>query len=804
MDLALHRRALEVLEAALDRPADTRVDWVASTCGGDKALATAVLGLLRADDAGASVLPTQPAAPGAAFPVDRRPPERIGPWRLTRLLGEGGMSRVYLGERDDGLFEQEVAVKLMSPGLFGAAMGAMFTIERRALARLKHPGIAQIFDGGVEPSGLPYLVMERLTGQAIDDFVRTRALSVRQTVALFLQVAAAVRAAHEGLVVHADIKPSNVIVSDGGLAKLVDFGIAQLMEETAEAATGAFPVTPAYASPQRLAGESPVPADDVFSMGALLSDLLTGAPATGEPRPAPSATLGAAGDLARAKTARGDLDAIVAKSMALQPGGRYVTAAAMAEDLERWLERRPVLARSPGWRMTAGRFVQRHPLGTAASVLAIVGLAAALAVTTALYLQARAARQAAEQRFAEVRGMARYLLFDLYDGLDSTPQSLTLRRDVAREGQLYLDRLSADADAPVGVKVEALEGLARLAAVQGGSARSNLGDMTGARSNLARASRLASKLAAAAPGRADVWRAVARVEIANAGFSVFVDGAAPAADGALTKAQRAIDRARALGADTGQLSADWLIQASAVRQWESRYAEGVALARQALAALPPPRPGDTAAQLNAARAWDLLAEGIYYAGDEAGSVEPYRREVALMQAAARAQPNNPLVLRSLARSRWGLGSTLLSINRSAEALVVLDAGIADAQRLIALDAADQDARRTLGVVTMAKAQALAGVRRFDEAVGLLNEQVRLRGQVWAAAPDQAEAARDYAVAVASLGDVLADAGRKDAACAAYAQGRSAFDALAARSRLTGLDQEHGLRLLESRAKQVCS
>lgn len=807
VDIALQRRALEALGEALDQPDAERSSWVDATYADEPELATLIHRLLQGEKAGARDMPTLPPERGPA--IERPPPERVGPYRLSGLLGRGGMSAVYLGERDDGLFEHTVAVKVMSAGLFAGAMQRHFDLERRILARLRHPNIAQLYDGGVGEGGAPYFIMERLTGEAIDAYVRVHGLGPRETVGLVLQVCAAVSHAHQNLVVHADIKPSNVLVGEDGAAKLLDFGIAQIMEEAGDFAPEAFPVTPAYASPQRLAGELPTPADDVFSLGALLHDLLTGVAPTEQTRAAPSAALQGGDDAARsrARVIRGDLDAIALKAMAKAPADRYPSVEALAEDLRRWEERRPVLARNPDWRMSAWRYVQRHPWAVAASIAAVLGLIAALAVTTSLYVEAQRARQAADQRFSEVRGMAKYMLFDLYDGLDRTPQSLALRRDLAREGQLYLNRLTSDSKAPVTVRVEAIEGLVRLAAVQGAPGHPNLGEAPHARANLERAAAIASDLARANPQRADVWLAKAGVEMERVVFLAQMDGATDQAEAALNVARAAIDSAARIAPGSAPVmiaDVKWTLRAAELRQWQSRYRESSALARRALTWLEAHPAADIEGRLRLARAWDLLAESNYFAGPETTAEAPYRKALGVVEALAREHPEDPVVMRELVRARWALGTTLAAIHKADESLAVLRLDVADAERMVARDSADENAKRMLRLAKTGYAQALGLARRFPEAIAAMREQVADRREILRRNPDSVEALRDLSVAIGMLGETEGDAGRSADACATYDEEIALLGELRRRGRLTGLDQEHALRTVMERRGALCS
>ena len=276
MDAALERRALDVYEEALSWAPETRQARLTDELGAtDPALLKAVLALVGAETS-ADFLPTDPPEQLHGF-SDMVPPERIGAYRLTTLLGRGGMGVVYRGERADGLFDQTVAIKLVRVGLFSRAAAEQFTIERQILARLRHPHIAQLFDGGVTDEGLPYIVMELIVGRPITAYCEELGLGAKDRVRLFLDACDAIQYAHGQLVAHADIKPSNIVVDERYGVKLLDFGIAQLQDEgPMAAALGPMAKTPGYASPRQSRGDRPTPADDIFSLGVLLSNLVAG------------------------------------------------------------------------------------------------------------------------------------------------------------------------------------------------------------------------------------------------------------------------------------------------------------------------------------------------------------------------------------------------------------------------------------------------------------------------------------------------------------------------------------------------
>jgi tetratricopeptide (TPR) repeat protein len=332
-----------------------------------------------------------PSVTGAA-----RTGQRIGPFRILRGIGEGGMASVFLAQREDADFDQTVALKLLRLGALSEMEQAYFRRERRVLARLSHPGIARLVDGGIAADGTPYLAMQYVDGIAITRWCRENACDVDQRVELVAKLARAVAAAHAALVVHRDIKPSNVLVDARGEPTLLDFGIAKLLRDDNEASTrpGYTPMTPQYAAPEQLRGEPVTTATDVHALGMLLYELLTGdLPDRQDPR-APSSFLSQrrnAEGTATLRVAR-DLDRVTMMALAPEPVQRYPSASAFADDLERFLARQPVRAHPPSLWYRTRKFVQRHRGGVTITALLVLGIFASLAVAL---MQAHSAQQEA-------------------------------------------------------------------------------------------------------------------------------------------------------------------------------------------------------------------------------------------------------------------------------------------------------------------------------------------------------------------------------------------------------------------------
>ena len=426
------RQTDEIFVAALERDGTERAAYVAGRCVDNPELQRSVERLLASAEAEEGQPTGRTALDGPLgrewfddLAWDRgKELRRVGPWQILQRVGRGGMATVYLAERSGEGFTQRAAVKLIAGGAHPEEIAARLEAERRILASLEHPHIARLLDGGTAADGTPYLAMEYVEGEPIDRYCDSRRLSVAGRLELFRAVAGAVQAAHQSLVVHRDLKPSNILVTPEGDVKLLDFGIAKLLvsDDTGQlpaTRTGARLMTPEYASPEQVRGEPITTASDVYQLGLLLYELLTGLRAHGgtrgslslaeieraiceeQPRRPSSAVLqgGAAPAEARSTTPErlrrelsGDLDAIVGKALRKEPGRRYSSAAALAEDVGRFLAHRPISARPDGAAYRARKFVRRHRA-------AVAGAAAAAALTVAWAATATVqARQIARER----------------------------------------------------------------------------------------------------------------------------------------------------------------------------------------------------------------------------------------------------------------------------------------------------------------------------------------------------------------------------------------------------------------------
>ncbi len=601
-------------------------------------LARAPVFVASALESGVARLEDEPRAGEGVVALPADEAETIGPYRLVRCLGEGGMGEVFLAERSDGEFEQKVALKRIRAGLESQAIAERFLRERQILARLDHPGIAHLLDGGSTDDGDPYFVLEHVEGVPITAWCEQRAAPLEQRIRLMIEVADAVDAAHRQLVVHRDLKPTNILVTASGRVKLLDFGIAKLLQAEAfderQTQVGGQPLTPAYAAPEQILGEAVTTATDVYSMGALLFELLTGRPPfdrSGRPLPAlvraidsetlerPSVVAAGADDheperetvRGFAPRLQGDLDSIALKALNRDPARRYPSAAAFGDDLRRFLVGRPVKARpdSAGYRLR--KFVGRHSLGVAAG---IVFLAAIVAGIVAVIWQAGVAR--GEARRADRVKAFLIELFREADPSQTLGETITAR-EILEKGAKRLEEQLVEEPA---VRAELLDAIAQV--------ERNLG------------------LLEPAAQRADAVLALRRLRAASAPKELaasLVTRAEIHYDlGELTPARGLLDEALRVAPGLDSL-------ASALgRRWcETRYgvlgqqldvAEAERLARRALAEV---KARPDADDLELAH-WRLGLAGLLIDSSRIAEAEPLVREA--LPALAETRGRNPLQL----------------------------------------------------------------------------------------------------------------------------------------------------------------
>jgi serine/threonine-protein kinase len=468
--------AADVFADALEQPLEERSAFVRERCAGQPELLAAVQRMLASEQAAGPefLRGIDPSFLGTIVSDMAPALERIGPWRLLREIGRGGMGQVFLAQRADGQFEQRVAIKLLKRGMDSDAILARFLRERQILAALDHPNIARLFDGGVAGDGRPYFVLEYVDGQQITAFADAERLSIDARIELFRSVCSAVEYAHRNLIVHRDLKPSNILVTTDGRPKLLDFGIAKLLSAPDEHAAGATLtsasirlLTPDYAAPEQFRGEMITTSTDVYGLGAVLYELLSGQRPFGAERdrfheradsepsslsvvlqersdPATGEEIAAARSSDTVRLRRrlaGDLEIIVATALRAAPERRYASVSALEEDLRRHQERLPIRARPDSLAYRVSRFVRRHRVGVLAAA-AIVTLLFSFGVTASLQARAVAReRDRARQEAAVAQQVSDFLVgvFEVADPMQTGLGDSIRARDLLERGAKQIE-----------------------------------------------------------------------------------------------------------------------------------------------------------------------------------------------------------------------------------------------------------------------------------------------------------------------------------------------------------------------------
>lgn len=688
-------RVTELFDAASQMPAGARHDWLETACG-DATLRHEVRAMLDSYDVDPDYL-EQPFTAAEALDEAVRDPlngRRLGPWRLVRKVGQGGMGIVYEARRDDEAFDGRAAVKLL-PAWSAGALSERFRFERRVLAGLDHPGIARLIDAGSGDDGLPYCVMEFVDGAPIDAWCRERALPLAERVALFLRVCDAVAYAHRHLVVHRDLKPANILVTADGQPKLLDFGIATLLAEEGGAAigmtrTGHSSFTPEFASPEQVRGDRVTTSSDVYSLGVLLYVLLTdrrpydlaglspldAMRAICDVEPArPSTVAGPA--VAGALT--GDLDNIVARALRKAPAERYATVDAFADDLRAWRDGRPVSAVPASVAYLARRFVRRHRLTVAAAAVVILAVTGGGAVAVWQARIARAEKASADARFNDVRALANAVVGPLYDAIAAVPGSTAARQLLVTEALAYLDRLAALSTNDLDLKAELAEAYQKIGDVQGNHLDANLGDVQAARASYAKGLALRQAVFAARPDDAS-RRELARAEL---------------------------------------LLGDVALGENHLDDAVTRYGRVLDLIAPAMAADP-----DEATVLMAARAQGRSGVALGWEGRTADAGAAFDRALALLEARAARADASPEVHQSLAATLSNSGDIYYYAEQYDLALSRFERALDMARRPLA-GTPESTARRRLSQALIRTAAAAKEVGRLQDALTLETEAIAL-------------------------------------------------------------------------------
>ena len=728
----------------------------------------------------------------------------IGPYRLVERIGAGGMGTVYRAERSDGDYQHHVAIKLIAAPVGHPSAARRFRAERQILAGLHHPHIVALLDGGITPAGLAYLAMEYVEGVPISRYCRDHNASLAERIELMRRVCAAVQYSHQHFVIHRDLKPANILVTGDGVPKVLDFGVAQLIEgpqqQTPPDVTrgDAGVMTPNYASPEQIRGLPAMVASDIYALGVLLYELLTGRRPyetggrsldevlrivleTNVERPSRAAPSEDARPPYDVRRLRGDLDAIVLKALRKAPEDRYASAAALSEDLARHLAGHPVEAREPSLGYVLHKLAAAHKAVFISSAISLVTVVALLGVSLWQTRAARLERARAERRFNDVRQLAHTLIFDIHDNVAPLPGSTPVRKLIVNEGLAYLERLTPESHNERELTLEIARAYIRIGTVQGRPNSANLGDTRGAVASFRRATALIAPLAAEPEPPSGVLGAYIDAMRFLSETLIQVPGGRAEA---VSIAQRAIGMAETFATrhpasdeSRGYVAVTHFAAAMASRPPDSlRYWQRAGEMYDELLAK---RPDDPARQRNAALVEKYLGGYFEEDHDYVTALGHHTRALALDERRAAAAPEDRQVQFDLAVDLSNVAYAHFMRKQYAEAIAVYQRSLVLRERLAATDPKDALSRekvafvhRQLGAVMRDRGMVPEAIAHFSTAVGMYESVDRV----------SVNAQRNLAFCLVELGQLQA---RSDRAVGCRTSVR-AFDRYAS---LTGADVE---------------
>jgi non-specific serine/threonine protein kinase/serine/threonine-protein kinase len=676
---------------------------------------------------------------------------RVGPYKLIREIGFGGMGSVYLAARDDDEFRKEVAIKVVKRGMDTDFIVRRFRSERQILASLDHPNIAKLLDGGTTEDGLPYFVMEYIEGLPINKYCDAHKLSTVERLKLFCTVCAAVHYAHQNLIIHRDLKPANILVTTDGTPKLLDFGIAKIINpdfapQTIDLTISSMRLmTPEYASPEQVRGELITTASDTYALGVLLYELVTGhrpyritsrSPVEliriiCEEEPEKPSTVVGRNETVRAKDGqtsaentaelvssnrdsqpdklrrrlKGDIDNIVLMAMRKEPQRRYASAVELANDIKRHLDGLPVKARNDTFGYRSSKFIRRNRAAVGAGLLILAIVVAGIASTMT-------ERARAERRFNDVRKLANSFMFEVHDAIEELPGSTAVRELLVKRALEYLDSLAQEASGDPSLQRELATSYKKVGDVQGRRSSANLGDTAGAMASQRKALAIREALVAADPGNVEDRR------------------------------QLAVSHGRVaelLGDAHGQME---------------EYQKALTIRKEVYEA----DPNNPQYRRDLAVSYFEIAEAQVGLEDLAGALESRYKMLPIFESLMAADPSNANARRTVALSNKKIGATLLRMDRVDEALPHYRKALEMDEAAVAGDPTNAAKRIDLSFSISDYGLCLARTGKTAEALESYRRALEIRQALAAADPKDERARSTMSTSYVKIGWVLSELG----------------------------------------------
>lgn len=772
--------------------------------------------------------------------------QRIGNYRLLRELGHGGMGAVYLAKRDDGKFEQKVALKLLKREMNTGSLRRYFEQEREILASLDHPNIARLLDAGTTDDEIPFIAMEYVDGIPIDEYCMSNGVALRERLELFRTVCGAVEFAHRNLVVHRDLKPSNILVTSDGIPKLLDFGISKMLSksydtEVAATITRMGVMTPSYASPEQLNRSSVTTLSDVYSLGVMLYELLSGHKPFGdqtddlkeiymsvlEKEPTKPSSMAEKksrefSELVSSPTAvfepadaqnggrkktnvnrvkvtgsnrytipansmRGDLDNIILKALRKEPERRYASVAAFSEDVGRYLNGLTVSARPNTLGYRASKFVARNRIQVASGGLLLIALGGGIGATLWQARIAQVERVRAEQRFNDVRSLANSFLYEFGPMMEKIPGTTEAQELLVRRALEYLDGLSSEAGDDKQLKRELADAYEKVGNIQGNPNTTNIGDIAGALQSYEKSRAIREELFARSPDDKELMSALATINRLMG--ELYING--------LEQSERAsefFDRAlelseKVVAADPSALKAK--AQLAGIIKSKGRIPfyngdnktaiEFYTRSQNVFDELRQAEPNNLAWEHEYQYLFVMIGEGQGWDGDLESAAVSIEKGVTALYEVEKKQPTDIDLKRSLMLGNIKFGESFEDRKLPAKAVEVYNKALVIAQDLAAGDQKNVLAKRDVAMAYKKKAQALSSAGRGAESLETLNRALAIFEELRANDPNNVEGMYDVANLKFSVGETYLELKEQLNAIKALESARDGFDGVLARN-----------------------
>jgi serine/threonine protein kinase len=766
MNPADWQRVKEIFADALEQPASLRARFLQEACGNDFDLREEVESLLKSNDEDEHIIEKNALNFSQVFKSNggNYKGKQFGHYKILREIGRGGMGAVFLAERTDGEFQQQVALKIVRQTIADSELERRVRRERQILASLNHPNIASLHDGGVSENGEPYLVMEYVEGEPLLTFSENQNLNIEERLRLFLKICSAVSYAHRNLIIHRDIKPSNIFVTKDGEPKLLDFGLAKILDEhlsdETQTATAFRAFTPSYASPEQIRGRNITTASDVYSLGVVLYELLTSErpfkteeksfedilkeisereptkpsevassqwsvvsesfkdqrPKTKDQKSNRQSAIG------NRQSLRGDLDNIVLMALRKEPERRYSSVELFANDIERHLKGLPVSARPNTFGYRASKFIRRNKLAFAATALVALAIVTGFAIALWQANVARQQRDRAEKRFNDVRKLSNSLLFEITPKIERLQGSTEAREVLVKRALEYLDSLAQESQDDLQLQSELASAYEKIGDLQGNPQKPNLGDFSGALASYEKANVIRGRLPKSAENQRLLAENFRGLSAARYYQNDVKSSLRDSAEALKIYESLAVENSESFELQTAFIETQ--IEQAQTYSFMNQHVVAIPLLRKTLAALEKLDQHNQKTQTLSARGFSLLGNSLSWDDKQPEAEIEMAKAVTIAESLATKYPNDTNVQQRVWRV-YILASSIYEDINNEVSLKFAQRALKTAEKSVESDVANTQAKHNLAITFSRTGILSAHLKKLPDAVSNLEKAEKI-------------------------------------------------------------------------------